>query len=405
MSLAVYSLVVRLFLVTSLLVPGVQNLLQGEQFEQVQNAYEQTLDEREKLVDELREREAEYRALLEQVDLLKGSPNTLQNRMELERLLRQSRELAGQMEPLQKKIRATDRRLANQRDQLVETLDAAMTKIEERLAQSSASERRAMVAQLNELRSTRQQYTSPLPSAPTDGQVDEALAMLGELDSASADDLLAAADELEDTEDQVRQRLQAIDERITQLRSAKQLARRARTFSSEGSFFDETSRSRFIARQNTGGDAVAGSGDESARQGTANNDTSNSANNVIGEEDGMAGEPVADEGIDGADDGDMEAGAGSDPGLSDQPGQPEAAPEAEDDASSGDDVFGSGDGDIFIDSDADPEASRRSGFGSDDELEGRIRRLEEEQKRLEEQAGELEQKAGQLRKRAHDSVD
>ncbi|MFW6053533.1 MAG: hypothetical protein ACOC9J_01855, partial [Persicimonas sp.] len=314
MSLAVYSLVVRLFLVTSLLVPGVQNLLQGEQFEQVQNAYEQTLDERQKLVDELREREAEYRVLLEQVDLLKGGPNTVQNRMELERLLRQSRQLAGQMEPLQKKIQATDRRLANQRGQLVETLDAAMSELEEHLAQSSASERRALVAQLNELRSARQKYTSPLPSAPSDGQVDEALAVLGELDGASADDLLAVADELEDTEDQVRQRLQAIDERIVQLRSAKQLARRARAFSSEDSFFDETSRSRFIARNNAGDDAAAGSGDEPARQDGAHNDTTNNTADESQGDDGMAGAPAAGEDIDNANDDDSGGDPGADPG-------------------------------------------------------------------------------------------
>jgi hypothetical protein len=419
MSFALYNLVVKLLMVTSLLLPGAQNLLQGQDFDEVRASYARVLDQREQQLSQLDTLEVEYRALLEQIDLLKSGPNTLQNRMELEDLLRDSRLLAKEMQALQQKIRSSDTRLSNQRDQLVDAIDSRVKVVESQLAESSSMKRRQLVEDLNELRAERRRFTEPLPSAPTDGEVSETLAMIGELEEASAADLLAAADELQDTEDQVKRRLDAIKGRIGQLRRAKNLARRARTFAAEERFFDETDRSRFIAGFNR-----SSSGDQATSGGTTNNsgapapDGASGANNgsgVVeepntgGAERDESGAPQPSSGYEGDPNvgDDLAAGAGND-SLSDQPQTPSAAPEQQQDSpepsgAADDDVFGSGD--LLVDSQASPQSAAGTGFESDDELDTRIQKLESEQKRLQDQAVDLERKAEQLRKRAHDSLD
>lgn len=416
MTLALYKLVVKLFLVTTLVVPGTQNLLQGQQLADVKASYTQTVDTRQKLVGQLHQRETEYRALLSQIDVLKKSPNTLQNRMELEGLLDDSRQLAGEMQALQQKIRAADARLENQRGQLVAAIDAQMRAIEKKLAQTSAAERRKLVGTLNKLRAERQRFTMPLPNAPTDGELDETLAMIEQFEGASAEDLMAVADELQDTEDQVRKRLDAIKSRIEKLREAKMLAKRARTFATEDRFFDETDRSRFIAGNNarsSGDQASAGGGgsDNGANKSpTTGNNAAPPADQGAGDGAGMdQGENESPEPSPGTD-GDFAAGRGDSDSLSDQPeGAPSAPEQPAQDPSSGDsgsggDVFGSSDA-MLLDSQTDPETGTGTGFESGHELDSRIQKLEAERKRLEEQASELEKKADQLRKRARDSLD
>lgn len=390
MSFALYNLVVRLFLVTALVAPGPQNLLQGEQLAQVQAAYSQTVDERSELVAQLRERESEYRSLLSQVDLLKNAPNTLQNRMELEDLLRESRALAEQMQKLQQKIKAAERQLTNQRRQLVAAIDAQMKQMESKLAETPTAKRKKVVRQLNELRAQRQQFTAPLPEAPSDGEVSEALAMIDELEGASAEDLMAAADELQDTEDQVRKRLGAIQQRIVELREAKMLARRARTFSAEERFFDETDRSRFIGRyeQRSSGSPTSG-------------DVNSGVDGEAGYEDGGAvGDPSPTSPSPPATDGDGRSGFDNGGGTPEAPADP-----GEQGGDSSGDVFDEGQGEFMLDGQADPQTSNGTGFESDDHLDGRIERLEREQKRLEQQAGQLEEKAKNLRERARDTLD
>lgn len=420
MSFALYNLLVKLVLVTALIAPGMQNLLQGTKLAEVQAAYSETVEERSDLQQELADREAEYRTLLRQIDALKGGPNTLQNRMELEGLLRDSRQLAARMEALQRKIRGAERRLHSQRAHLVAAIDARMNKLEAAMAHTSAGERRQIVDQLNDLRAQRQQFTAPLPDAPSNSEVSQTLAMGDELDGASPDDLLAAADELQDTGDQVKKRLGAIRQRIEQLRQAKLLARRARTFSAEDRFFDETDRSRFIARYEQNGTAnQSGSGDMAA--GAGNNGTAADPN-TAGDPNsaGDQAPPTSDRGsnngtaspgagMDGDGAGGFENGGGGQTGqMSDEPANAPGAPEAPTDSSGpqgqGGDVFGAGD-DLLIDSQAEPDQPVDTGFESDDELDARIQSLEAEQRRLQKQAEELENKAHQLRERAHDSLD
>jgi hypothetical protein len=412
MSFALYNLVVKLLLVTSLLVPGAQNLLQGQNLAEVQASYAETLEQRGDLMAQLDEREADYGTLLEQVDLLKSGPNTLQNRMELEGLLRDSRLLAKQMQALQQKIRSADRRLGNQRGQLVAAIDARMNDIESQLAETSSANRRELVSTLNGLRAQRRKFTQPLPSAPTDGEVNETLAMIEELEEASAADLLAAADEIQDTEDQVRKRLDAIEGRIDQLRRARTLARRARNFAAEERFFDETDRSRFIA----GFDRAATDSGNASNGGAPSEDVTAGGNNGSP----TAGDPATDDsardegeaespGSDfaGAPNSDADLGSGAtDDSLSDQPETPSSAPDRQQDSGGEQDgdVFGGGD-DMLVDSQSNPQRTAGTGFESDHDLDTRIQRLESEQKRLKQQASELEKEAEQLRKRATDSLD
>ena len=264
---------------------------------------------------------------------------------------------------------------------------------------------------LNELRAQRRKFTQPLPSAPTDGEVSETLAMIEELEEASAADLLAAADEIQDTEDQVRKRLDAIESRIDQLRRARTLARRARNFAAEERFFDETDRSRFIAgfdRSSTeSGDANGGGGAPSEDVSAGGNNGSPTTGDPAtggARDEGEAESPDPD--YAGAPDSDADLGSGvTDDSLSDQPETPSSAPDRQQDSGGeqGGDVFGGGD--VLVDSQSNPQRTAGTGFESDHDLDTRIQRLESEQKRLQQQASELEEEAEQLRKRAQDSLD
>ena len=409
MTLALYNVVVKLLLVTALVVPGTQNLLQGQRLAEVKASYTQTVETRQELVAQLRQRETEYRVLLRQIDVLKNGPNTLQNRMELEGLLGDSRKLAGQMQALQQQIRTAEARLENHRGQLVAAIDAKMRAIEKRLAKTSAAERGQLVSTLNELRAERQRFTEPLPSAPTDGELDKTLAMIDELDGASAEDLMAAADELQDTEDQVRKRLDAIKSRIEKLRDAKMLARRARSFAAEDRFFDETDRSRFVAGYSSGSNDEQASGGGAADKGPSTGNNGDTADPGVGAGDDL--ESGGDESPEPTPDSDYASGRDDSDSLTDQPeGAPSVPAEPEQESPGGDsgsedgDVFGAADG-MLLDSQTDPQASTGAGFDSGRELDSRIQKLESERKRLEEQASQLERKADQLRNRARDSLD
>jgi hypothetical protein len=385
MSLSLYKLAVEVVFVTTMIVSGGQGLLQGKSIEQVRESYEQTLQKRSSIMEEMSTLESDYRVLLQEIDRLKQQPDTLQNRAALRDLLRESRRISDELRGLQKELRSREERLSQQRARLVRALDAEIRALESQLAGAATADRADIVATLNDLRSKRDRYTRPLPNAPSDRAVSETLEMAAELEGASPEDLLAAADELKDTEDQVRKRLAAVEERLEELRDAKMLARRARTFEAEEQFFDETDRSQFVGQyeQNAqsgndgGGGLFAGDRetDDAAEAPTAG-----------------AGDPATDDGF--ADSPDrVEGGA-----------DPDQTPTEQESGGGADDVFDQQDS-LRLDSGVDPETMSGSGFQSDFEIDSRIDRLREEQRRLEDQADDLESKARQLRERAEDSLD
>ncbi|MGM0555880.1 MAG: hypothetical protein ACQEVA_05850 [Myxococcota bacterium] len=388
MSFTLYKLAVEVVFVTTMIVSGGQGLLQGQSIEQVRESYEQTLQERSSVMEEMSTLESDYRVLLQEIDRLKQQPDTLQNRSALRALLRESRQLSDELRGLQKNLRAKEERLSQQRARLLRAIDAEIGSLESELAGAASGDRSEIVADLNDLRSRRDRYTRPLPNAPSDRAVSETLEMAAELDGASPQDLLAAADELMDTEDQVRKRLQAVETRLEELRDAKMLARRARTFAAEEQFFDETDRSQFVGQYEQNAQ-----GQNSGRNGGLLPGTDGDA---------TAGEPTTGAGESGdqpADDSFAESPEGAEGGT-----DGDQAPTNDESGGGTEDVFDQQDS-LRLDSGVDPETMSGSGFQSDFEIDSRIDRLREEQRRLEEQAESLESKASQLRERAEDSLD
>jgi predicted nucleic acid-binding Zn-ribbon protein len=394
MSLSLYQVAVKVVFVTTMIVSTGQGLLQGQGIEEVRESYEETLEERTSLMQKMSDLESDYRAILQDIDRLKQQPDTLQNRVALRDLLRESRTLADQLRDLQKELRSKEDRLKQQRARLVRALDSEIRTLESQLAGATSYERGQIVAELNDLRSQRDRYTRPLPNAPSDRAVTETLEMASELEGASPEDLLAAADELKDTEDQVRKRLEAVETRLDELRDAKMLARRASNFEAEEQFFDETDRSQFVG-QYDGTTQSAGGGGNGLFAGGDGQDTAGAPESP----DGAAGEErnQNDDFNTGSDPGTVADGAGGQD-------QPPADQDSGGGAEGGDDVFDQQDS-LRLDSGVDPETMSGSGFQSDFEIDSRIDRLESEQERLEKQAETLESKAEQLRRRAEDSLE
>lgn len=355
--------------------------------------YELLSGERTRLLEQLGQLEDRYRGLVSRIERLKsdGAMGTLGGRIELQNLLTQSKAVADELDALQAKIRVVDNRMAGQRSVVVGGLDERVAGLERALASASPASRRAIVAELNALRRQRASYTTPLPEAPQAGDLHSAIRLAEE--ASHPEELLAAADELQDTEDQLRRRLAAIEAKLDDLRDAQALARRARSFSREEKFFEETDRDRVIARYDkvtvtstpktsspdeTGGNNSAGAADPPTDD-QANYD----ANNAF--------EPVASPSAEG----DFASGRGE-PTVSDAPGEaPVAAPTA-----GGDDVFETSRETIVIDGGTDPARATGAFNGAATDLDSQIRRLEAEQKELSRQANGLRKRAKELRKRA-----
>ncbi len=228
-------------------VPGMQGLMQGASFEAAQQRYEETVKERQSVMQEITRLEEKHDRLVQRITRMKKDADTgLTARLALEDMLAQSKSLSDELDQLNHRIQALDNTLSGRRSALVGAVDREMRALERSLAKASAAERRKIVKELNALRAQRQTWTKPLPSGPTSGDVSAALSLAGEAEAP--EELLAAADEIEDTEDQLARRMKAIDARIQELKEARRLMRRASEFSREERFFEEVDRDRVIAR-------------------------------------------------------------------------------------------------------------------------------------------------------------
>ena len=417
---AVEHMLLRTVFLTALVVPGFEGLVQTDQLEDLQQSYQQTRQERRQLVGEMRTLEQEYEAVVDRIDELKSEGTTeIQNRMSVEQLLSRSQTIANHLERQQRRLTKLDEKLGRLRSKIVGEIDRMTEQIERQLGEVPASERRALVDQLNELREIRKKHRAPLPAAPNPDEIRETLQMASQMKTAHPDQMAAAADELEDTEDQVRKRLEAVNEKLEKLQNARTLSRRARTFESEEQFFDEQSRPRVVGRHressgssdettsgtddraSSGADReapAAGGGSETGSQEPPPSDSPDPNNGLAGaapgESPGAGDKRNADDSF-----------GGSSPEASDQPEAATQAPSNESESTGGGGGAFSNEESVVLESDADPSTSISSGFVSESELEDQIDRLERERKELEDQAEQLEQKANTLRDRADEMKD
>jgi chromosome segregation ATPase len=328
----------------------------GDDINELREQYETVSQTRAETVDRMESLRTEYQRLVERIDRLKASgTGELSSRRSVQQLLSQSQEIARRLEKLQAQVRTYDRRLKSMRAELVSNIDASVATIEEKLRAADAEARDKWVGQLNELRELRRQYRIPLPEAPNLDEIQATLRMARQVEAGRPDQMQAAADELEDTEDQIRSRLKAVEQKLAQLERARTLARRAESFRSEEQFFDEASRPRSVGHHESSGSSEGGnSGDE----------------NPIRTGDGPQFSNGNKEGTEP-------------PPLNDTPASGE---------SSG----------FVLENEADPGEVADDSFSNGSGLERRIKRLRQERQELERQAKRLRERAETLRGRAQD---
>lgn len=376
----------QLMISLSMWVPGVMPVMPNAALTAVEQRYNQDLDARRALIDQMAALETQHQTLVNRISRLKQAETTLTNRLTLEDLLRQSKEIADRLLALQTQTHQLDQRLDNQRRQIVSGLEAEMKGLERSLAQVPAAQRGAVVEQLNTLRATRTEFSAPLPAAPRVRDLHAALTLA---DRAEApDELLAAADELLDSESQLQRRLAAIDQRLNELQQAQRLNRRAASFSREERFFEETDRDRVIARY----EKTTSIPKDNAAPGQT--DTPTSANNANESDDSASQNNSSANNFNAPEfDGAPAVGNVADP-VTDSRGTPQVAPNNED-------LFVDATTTVVINTSVDPSRSvGNANAATTQNVDLQIDQLAKEKARLKKQADALRKQAEDLQRRA-----
>ncbi|AKJ00878.1 hypothetical protein ATI61_112142 [Archangium gephyra] len=200
---------------------------------------------------EARTARTQVRDLRDRQQVLRAELNTLAGRIEqlkaeqkgrlvagpeLETALRQSQELSGQLSGLAQSLSGAETEAERRNLALHSALSEELARV--RAAWDATSEREArskLIARMRDLRTERDALRSTLPASHEP-------ALDRRESSDDPEDLLEQADVLRDSEDKVRQRLQALRGRITELREERELDRRMSDFLGEESMFDEQDR-------------------------------------------------------------------------------------------------------------------------------------------------------------------
>lgn len=222
-------------------------LMQNQNIHIVRSDYEEAYSQRTKLSGTLTGLESEYLTIVRRVDVAKKNINSITGRLELEGLLRRSKDISAKLRAIQIRMSALNSRIESKRTVIVRHIKNDMKKLERSLAVIPKEQRASVVKELNRLRKEKVQFNSPLPAIQTRAQEDLALRDADAL-SDDPDELFAVADELEDSKDQLSKRLVAIDNQIAELKRTQKLMRRSDSFSSEDQFFEESDRARVIAK-------------------------------------------------------------------------------------------------------------------------------------------------------------
>ncbi len=383
------TILLQLIMTMAMWMPGVTPLMPNAALQAIEARYETDLAKRVTLIETMTVLESQHQNVIARITKLKQGANTLTTRLALEDLLRQSKKLSEELAENDSRLRVLDKQIGTQRSGIVTGLEEQMRGLEATLAKATTAERAKTVKNLNALRKLRSSFEAPLPAAPTIRDLNAALSLAERV--SDPDELLAAADELLDSEDQVRRRMSAIDQRLNELKESKRLTRRASSFSREERFFEETDRDRVIARyERTTTTPKGSSGDSSPPETT--NAAEDGTNVAVGSNDQGANQNNAN--------GDLEfdaveAGAPASEPLVDSRGVPVVAPERTDD------LFVDSTQTVVINANSDPArsiggASDVVGMGVD----GQIDTLVRERDRLKRQAEALRAQAKDLQRRA-----
>ncbi|WNG24189.1 TetR family transcriptional regulator [Cystobacter fuscus] len=194
---------------------------------------------------------ARVRELREQQQVLRAELNTLAGRIEqlkagqkgrlvagseLEQALQRSQELSGQLTGLAQSLAGAESEAERRHLALHTALSAELDRV--RAAWDATSDRRARAGLLERMRTLRAERDAVRTALPPS----QVPALPGAATSDDAEDLLEQADALRDTEDKVKQRLQALRARLTEVREERELERRMSDFLGEESMFDEQDR-------------------------------------------------------------------------------------------------------------------------------------------------------------------
>ncbi|WP_375771037.1 TetR family transcriptional regulator [Archangium gephyra] len=200
---------------------------------------------------EARTARTQVRDLRDRQQVLRAELNTLAGRIEqlkaehkgrlvagpeLETALRQSQELSGQLTGLAQSLAGAETEAERRNLALHTALSDELARV--RAAWDATPDREArskLIARMRDLRTERDALRSALPASQVPA-LDRREA------SDDPEDLLEQADVLRDSEDKVRQRLQALRGRITEVREERELDRRMSDFLGEESMFDEQDR-------------------------------------------------------------------------------------------------------------------------------------------------------------------
>ena len=155
---------------------------------------------------------------------------------ELESALRRSQELSGELTGLAQSVSGADGEVERAHLALHTALSQELTRLRSAWdATTDRTERARLVEQMRSVRGEREAVRAALPAS-------QVPALDGAARGDDPEDLLAQADALRDSQDKVRQRLQALKARITEVREERDLDRRMNDFLGEESMFDDQDR-------------------------------------------------------------------------------------------------------------------------------------------------------------------
>ncbi|WP_375743294.1 TetR family transcriptional regulator [Corallococcus interemptor] len=155
---------------------------------------------------------------------------------ELESALRRSQELSGELTGLAQSVSGADGEVERAHLALHGALSQELTRLRAAWdATTDRAQRARLVEQMRSVRGEREAVRAALPAS-------QVPALEGAARGDDPEDLLAQADALRDSQDKVRQRLEALKARITEVREERDLDRRMNDFLGEESMFDDQDR-------------------------------------------------------------------------------------------------------------------------------------------------------------------
>lgn len=164
---------------------------------------------------------------------------------QLDAALKQSQELSGALTVLAQTMSARETELEQANLALLEALSAQLTQLRGDFdRQTERDARQKILVQLKAVRAEREQVRAALPAAKVPAL--EALKS-----SEDPTELLEQADALRDNEDKVRRELKALEARIADAKSERELDGRVRQFLGEESLFDDADRRLRVRRETT----------------------------------------------------------------------------------------------------------------------------------------------------------